>query len=333
MRMKWKVVPAALGLAAWLPAQDQPAKEVHLDVVAQAGAGVAAPAVAGIAPQAATFEFIAAEKANLFGKPVVGAPYSAEGFSEVVQSLADGTRITRKHSQKMWRDSKGRTREENTLPALGPWASQGDAPRFVTITDPVAKVIYTLNDRDKTATRRKMPDLDAMMAGMREGKSGAVVVQSREHHQVVVRDGSGAPSSPAGQVRDVTVAAPAMPATPGVMMRTMHMISGGVGGKEESLGTQTMEGLKVEGKRQTHTIAAGEIGNDRALTTVMERWTSPELQVTVRTLTKDPQMGESTYRLTNISRAEPAAALFQVPADYMVKEAEQIIRFDRVERK
>ena len=32
----------------------------------------------------------------------------------------------------------------------------------------------------------------------------------------------------------------------------------------------------------------------------------------------DPRAGETTYRLTNISRAEPAAALFQVPSDYAV---------------
>ena len=34
----------------------------------------------------------------------------------------------------------------------------------------------------------------------------------------------------------------------------------------------------------------------------------------------DPRYGETTYRLTNISRAEPAATLFQVPSDYTVKE-------------
>lgn len=329
MRSNWKVVPAALGLAALLPAQE-PAREVHVEVFGQAG-GVTA-GVAGIAPQSATFEFVAAEKANLFGKPVVGAPYAGEGFSEVVQSLADGTRITRKHSKKMWRDSKGRTREEHTLSALGPWASQGEAPKLVTITDPVAKVIYTLNERDKTASKRKMPDLEAMMAGMKEGKGGAVFIQSREEHQVTIRDG-GPPSPASTQIRDVVVGAPTMATGPGPLIRQMHVMSGGVGGKEESLGTQTMEGLKVEGKRQTHTIAAGEIGNDRALTTVIEQWTSPELQVTVRTITKDPQMGESTYRLSNISRAEPAASLFQVPADYTVKEAEQHIRFDRFEKK
>ena len=35
----------------------------------------------------------------------------------------------------------------------------------------------------------------------------------------------------------------------------------------------------------------------------------------------DPRSGETTYRLTNIVRAEPAASLFQVPSDYTVKES------------
>jgi len=35
----------------------------------------------------------------------------------------------------------------------------------------------------------------------------------------------------------------------------------------------------------------------------------------------DPRFGESTYRLTNIDRSEPAKSLFEVPADYTLKSA------------
>ena len=34
----------------------------------------------------------------------------------------------------------------------------------------------------------------------------------------------------------------------------------------------------------------------------------------------DPRNGESSYKLTNIVRAEPVRSLFQVPADYSIKE-------------
>jgi len=32
----------------------------------------------------------------------------------------------------------------------------------------------------------------------------------------------------------------------------------------------------------------------------------------------DPRFGETTYRVTNISRSEPDAALFQIPSEYTI---------------
>ena len=88
--------------------------------------------------------------------------------------------------------------------------------------------------------------------------------------------------------------------------------------KTEDLGTQTMEGLTVQGKRITRTIAAGQIGNEHALEVVTEIWYSPDLQATVMSTTNDPRTGQTVYKLTNVTRAEPDASLFQVPADYKV---------------
>jgi hypothetical protein len=90
---------------------------------------------------------------------------------------------------------------------------------------------------------------------------------------------------------------------------------------QESLGTQTIEGVAAEGTRVTFTIPAGKIGNERPLITVSERWYSAELQTVVLSKISDPRMGETTYRLTNIVRSEPDPALFQVPADYKVEES------------
>jgi len=89
----------------------------------------------------------------------------------------------------------------------------------------------------------------------------------------------------------------------------------------ESLGKQMIEGVEAEGTRTVRTIPAGQIGNEQPIQIVSERWYSPELQVVVMTRSSDPRTGETTYRLTNINRAEPAATLFQVPSDYTVKEA------------
>ena len=88
----------------------------------------------------------------------------------------------------------------------------------------------------------------------------------------------------------------------------------------EALGQQTIEGVVAEGKRTTTTIPAGAIGNQRAITTTTEEWFSSEMQVVVLSTTKDPRMGETTYRLTNIRRQEPPTTLFTLPADYVVKD-------------
>ena len=89
---------------------------------------------------------------------------------------------------------------------------------------------------------------------------------------------------------------------------------------KESLGRQSIEGVEAEGTRTTVTIPAGAIGNERAIQITSERWYSPELQLVVMTRHSDPRFGETTYRLTNISRAEPDRTLFEVPAGYTVKD-------------
>lgn len=88
----------------------------------------------------------------------------------------------------------------------------------------------------------------------------------------------------------------------------------------ESLGNQMMAGVNVEGTRTTETIPAGSMGNQNAIVIVSERWYSPDLQETVYSKRTDPRFGTTIYQLTNITRQEPAESLFQVPADYTVKE-------------
>lgn len=90
--------------------------------------------------------------------------------------------------------------------------------------------------------------------------------------------------------------------------------------KTESLGTQVIEGVPAEGTRLTRTIPAGQIGNDKPIEIISERWYSPDLQMLVMSRRSDPRFGETTYKLTNIQRTEPAASLFEVPSDYTVKE-------------
>jgi hypothetical protein len=90
--------------------------------------------------------------------------------------------------------------------------------------------------------------------------------------------------------------------------------------KTDDLGTQVIDGLAVQGKRITRTIPAAQAGSERDIEVVTETWTSPELQMVVMSKTSDPRFGDSVYKLTNISRAEPDPALFTVPSDYQVQQ-------------
>ncbi|HVS87577.1 MAG TPA: hypothetical protein VHF01_05090 [Candidatus Acidoferrum sp.] len=90
--------------------------------------------------------------------------------------------------------------------------------------------------------------------------------------------------------------------------------------KKESLGTQTINGVSAEGTRVTRTIWAGEIGNDKPIQVISERWYSPELQIVVKSTRSDPRFGTTTYTVTNIQKTEPGASLFTIPAGYAVKE-------------
>jgi hypothetical protein len=90
--------------------------------------------------------------------------------------------------------------------------------------------------------------------------------------------------------------------------------------KTESLGRRSVEGVPADGTRTVFSIPAGQIGNDRPIEIVSERWVSPELQTLVMSRHSDPRTGENVYRLANISRSEPPRSLFEVPVDFKIEE-------------
>jgi hypothetical protein len=294
--------------------------------------------VAFAAPQ---IEFISHEF-NFDGKVVKDAPYSADAVTETIQTLGDGNRIVQNSSSKVYRDSAGRTRREQALKVVGPWAVSGESPVMITINDPVSGVHYNLNSSSKTAhkmttfrtsdlsedvkagaeLKAKMKDklklrvANGAEAGVNTGVVNEVIVRGEANTAdlTVTRSGMSAGAAPGAIVSAVAAGVP-MTVGGGVMAWTSDAEV-----NQESLGTQAIEGVTAEGTRVTFTIPAGKIGNDRPIVTVNERWYSPELQTVVLTKNSDPRMGETTYRLTNINRSEPDPSLFQVPADYTVDE-------------
>jgi hypothetical protein len=107
----------------------------------------------------------------------------------------------------------------------------------------------------------------------------------------------------------------------GRRMRVPQAQTGGQSLKTESLGHQTIEGVQTEGTRTTVTIAAGQLGNEQPIQIVTETWYSADLQMAILSRRTDPRSGETVTRYANMSRTEPAHALFEVPADYKVTDA------------
>jgi hypothetical protein len=89
--------------------------------------------------------------------------------------------------------------------------------------------------------------------------------------------------------------------------------------KTESLGTSEIEGLRVEGYRQSLEVPKGAIGNEHLFEVVLETWVSPELKVAIET-TRSTGTTVRKTRLTKVDRAEPDPALFRMPADYRLED-------------
>lgn len=234
---------------------------------------------------------------------VKGAPYSAEAVTESTQTLADGNRIVYKSSAMVFRDSQGRTRREQTLGAIGLLAVQpGEPTRLVTISDPVAGVSYTMDSQTRTAA--KIPfHTTVSHVGAMGGIAGSLAAE--ETFEVAI---PGPHPEPGRQVIQRAV--------------IRHAEAGGLG-RTEQLGKRVIEGVEAEGTREVMTIPAGQMGNERPMEVVSERWYSASLQTVVMSRRSDSRMGETVYRLTNINLGEPSSSLFQVPADYTFKEGPQ----------
>lgn len=235
---------------------------------------------------------------RMLAAPVQGAPYSATITNESVQTLADGNRIVQSSTGTTARDSQGRTRQDAPLPPIGN-LSAANAPHIVFIMDPVAQASYTLNLTDKTVQKLSMSPGGGGVAGA-----------------------AGTTKMFIAQFGSVSTTGGALPPPPMAMMKSL-------GAEEqaqvstEDLGSQTVESLLVTGVRTTRTIPTGEIGNEKPISIVTEVWTSPDLKTIVYSKRSDPRMGEQTFKLTNIVRAEPDASLFTVPADFKVADGPQ----------
>ncbi len=218
-----------------------------------------------------------------------GAPYSAQTLTETNQTLADGNRISRKTTGRVYRDGSGRVRREE---------DRQDGSVSVSIVDPIAGVSYVLDPNTRIAWKTPTNTVVTLMKSAADNDQQRLELERAlaEKKMAIARSGGAGPGS-------VMVARGGLEKTP-----------------EGPFEHRTIDGIAVEGRSGSKTIPAGEIGNERPITIVNEEWRSPELKVLVMTHHSDPRTGESTYQLTNILRGEPDATLFVVPAGYEIRE-------------
>jgi hypothetical protein len=88
----------------------------------------------------------------------------------------------------------------------------------------------------------------------------------------------------------------------------------------ESLGSNTIDDLNVVGTRETLTINAGVIGNNQPVVTTREFWYSSDLEINLSVTRKDPREGTQVLQIVGLSRSDPDASLFQVPAEFTVED-------------
>lgn len=278
----------------------------------------------------------------LFGmRTVRNAPYSAQAVSERQQTLGDGNQINQRRDTTAWyRDSAGRTRLETR-------DAQGEL-RTVTINDPVAGAAWTLDPRNRIAlkvpvrgrTREQARQEAADNAKASEAVHALATAEAARARADAARDGAdlivkrvertgrdGGRHLPT----EIGIRMPQAIGPDGTLRDAFPLgqaLANALNDREwkkntatRDLGTRTFDGVKAEGKLRSYEIPAGAIGNRNPIVVSDETWYAPELQITVYTKHSDPRSGDTVFRLENLKREEPAAALFGVPSDYTVKDA------------
>jgi hypothetical protein len=227
------------------------------------------------------------QKGMVFGfqgnfETVKNQPYKAQANTETRRTLADGSHITQSSTAMIARDSEGRTVNAQKV---------GDSLTITAIFDPIAKTHIDYTSDTKIAHVLALPtpttSTSQVPVAMGAGLSGFA---------------AGPPSGAVGLF---------------VQGRAVPSQSAGQHTTTEPLGAKTIEGIQA---RTTSTLPAGTIGNEKDLTTTREEWYSPDLKLLVQSTQNDPRLGQTTYTLTGIQQGPPDETLFQVPADYTIKD-------------
>lgn len=238
---------------------------------------------------AGNFSFARVESLGM--KAAANRPLSATEERQTLQVLGDGTRIDKKEADKYYRDAEGRTRIER----------EGGAT--IIISDPVAGFSAEMSTANKTAHKMMV-----MKSSVRTGSVEAVHAERLDKLKAEMSAGKPLVIAPPGAGGAVF--------SRGETFTITKDMAEGQRMPTEDLGTQIVNGVPAQGTRSTITIPVGQIGNDREIKVVSERWFSNDLQMLIKSSNNDPRFGETTYQLTNIVQGAQDPSLFQIPADF-----------------
>jgi hypothetical protein len=217
------------------------------------------------------------------GKTVTGKPFQAKFTITRTETLPNNV-ITNTITGVVARDSDGSTYRDAKLPAIGPWASSGESHEFVFIKNLTTQMDYLVNL--VKGTYQEFP--------------------SRPRHP---HGGNFNPEVGSGK-------------GPG-----LRGPNGNETVTDNPSATYSDPGIgasyKVDDKKVTWTIPAGQIGNQNDIVITTERWYSTDMDLLMQETRSDPRFGTSTYQLTNIG--PPSVSFTPDPSLKLVQKG----KFDR----
>jgi len=231
---------------------------------------------------------------------VKGQPFSADIVEESDQYLVDGNHIHHETHGRIFRDSEGRSRTENELGGL---IGSGKPIVHIQIFDPADGAVIMLDPEHKVASVVHFGGKVTVTSTVKPVPRAIKPAQ-----RVPSESRAVSPEAMQQNLRDT---------------RDMQVLGAKRQYSQEDLGTMEIEGFTVKGTRTTTTTPAGAAGNDKPLTSYYEHWFSADLQTDLLTKSTSPESGQHVHRLVNIRSGDPDPLLFQVPADYTVKEQQQ----------
>jgi hypothetical protein len=288
----------------------------------------------------------------LGAQSATGKPMFAEFVTEHHQSFIDGNRISHSTTSSIYRDAQGRIRRESQLSVPGMSAGVS-ASMFITIVDQQLGYGYVLNPQEMVAHRYDLngvrPSYVARLSTQGNGEGLLSPDPKQPAGSAVEPATSAAPAATTSHWRLHAFSSHrrALDASaPTANSNSSQLGSGFLSSSEESgfasaptmridqpflaapnpvrtenLGEQTILGFRARGTRVITTLPAGQIGNDRPIDIISEQWFSPELEVVMRSMHRDPWAGEFTTTVTKISRGDQPAALFEIPERYRIIDA------------